>query len=198
MPTPSENLRPLSTRQRFEMLASCILAVMPEYGYSGQVADFVLCQAALETGNFTSDLLLRANNAFGMRIANQRPQPRIGESNGYAVYDTLCESVADYFDRQRAFNIPNTNDPAAYMTATAASGYAEAARYVQAWRAKYDEVQSSDYETAFRLSDAPGDPNAAPLNDDGGSTAGSGLPLIHSSEMLLLLALWGAYEVARS
>lgn len=190
MATPSENIRPLSTRQRFELLASCILAAMPEYGYSGRVADFVLCQAALETGNFTSSLFLRADNAFGMRIAHQRQQLRIGETNGYAVYDTVLIGVADYFDRQQAFGIPNTNDAATYMNATANSGYAEAQRYVQAWREKLDKVDATDYETAFNLSDTPGDPNAAPPTEEPMATA-SGAP------WGLLLGLWAAYEVTK-
>jgi len=169
MATPSENLRPLSTAERFALLADYVLEVMPEYGYTGRVADFAICQAAHETGNFTSDLLLRADNAFGMRIANVRPQPRIGESNGYAVYATLKDSVRDYFARQRAFNIPNTNNAAEYIAATVASGYAEAPSYAQRWQAILDSVAATDYAEAFNLSED------VPPVADGGTGDGGGL-----------------------
>lgn len=177
MPAPSENLRPLSTTERFNLLVNAVVELAPQFGYTGSVVDFAICQAAHETGLFTSDLFLRADNAFGMRIASQRPQPwAIGESNAYAVYDDVAGSVADYFDRQRAFGIPNTDDPDVYMDATVASGYATAGAYKQAWMGLLNAVRASDYGTAFRLSDAPGEPVTA-------SAGGGGLGL------LLLLAL---------
>jgi len=178
-PTPSQNLRPLSTCDRFTLLAADMAAIAAQYGYTGRVPDFALSQAAHETGLFTSDLLLRANNAFGMRIAHQRPQPRIGESNGYAVYDDLRDSIADYFDRQRAFGIPNTNDPAAYIAATVASGYATSPEYAQRWRHFIDLADATDFGTAYRL-DECADTYAPPVQAEAGS---GGLLL------LLLLAL---------
>jgi len=170
--TPSEDLRSLTTGERFALLAAYVLEVMPQYGYSGRVADFVICQAALETGNFRSNLLLRADNAFGMRIAHVRPQPRIGESNGYAVYATLRDSVADYFDRQRAFGIPNTDNADEYIAATVATGYAEATRYAETWRAKLDAVAASDYADAFNLDGVP------TAGDGGTGGAGDGLAIV--------------------
>jgi len=166
-PTPAENIRPLSTAARFDLVAAAIVDLMPAYGYSGPVADFALGQSALETGRFRSDLFLRANNAFGMRVANVRPQNRIGESNGYAVYNTVADSVADYFARQRAFNIPNTNSAAAYIAATVASGYATAEHYGDAWAGLLRDVAESDYGTAFALDGEPGQPEP-----DGGPNIG--------------------------
>jgi hypothetical protein len=182
MPTPSENLRPLSTGERFALLVSYVVEVMPQYGYSGNVINFVLAQAALETDRFRSDLFLRADNAFGMRIASQRPQPRIGESNGYAVYATLRDSVADYFDRQRAFNIPNTDDAAEYINATVASGYAEAGHYDVAWMGLLEDVAATDFATAFRLDDVPGDD--VPVAEAGSDGIGLLLLLLVGYKML--------------
>jgi len=185
--TPSENLRLLSTGERFALLVADVLEVMPQYGYSGRVADFAICQAAHETGLFTSDLLLRADNAFGMRIANVRPQPWvIGESNSYAVYDTLKGSVHDYFDRQRAFNIPNTDNFDEYAAATQASGYATAQHYIEAWKGLLNDVAASDYATAFRLNDVP--PEVDP--GGGGPVAQAG-----TSPLLLLALAYGAYKM---
>ena len=110
-----------------------------------------------------------------MRIASQRPQPWvIGESNAYAVYDDVAGSVADYFDRQRAFGIPNTDNADAYMDATVASGYATAGAYKAAWMGLLNAVRASDYGTAFRLSDVPND---APVTASAGS-GGLGLLLM--------------------
>ncbi len=181
MPTPTENLRSLTTGQRFALLASYVLEVMPEYGYSGRVADFAICQAAHETGFFTSDLLLRADNAFGMRPANVRPQPRIGVDNGYAVYATLRDSVRDYFDRQRAFHIPDTNDPAEYIAATVASGYATAPTYAQRWSAILADVDAQGFAVALNLQ---GVPDGTDTGTDGTAQAGSS-----TGTVLLVLAL---------
>jgi len=190
MPTPTENLRPLTTGERFALLAAYVLEVMPQYGYSGRVADFAICQAAHETGFFTSDLLLRADNAFGMRPANVRPQPRIGVDNGYAVYATLKDSVRDYFDRQRAFHIPNTNDPAEYIAATVASGYATAPTYAERWAAILANVDATDYATALNLHGVPDGTGTDP-GTDGTAQAGT-------TPGTLLLVLLVAYALSQA
>lgn len=184
--TPSENLRPLSTRQRFLLLVDALVTLAPQWGYGGSVPTFAICQSALETQLFTSDLLLRADNAFGMRIASQRPQPWvIGVSNNYAVYDDIKGSVSDYYDRQRAKGIPSTDNPHVYMDATVASGYATASNYKGAWMELFERVTETDFETAFRLSDTPSDPG-------GPVQAGSG-----GNAVVLLLALWAGYEMTK-
>lgn len=156
MATPTENLRPLTTGERFTLLAAAVVAQSPRFGYTGRVVDFAICQAAHETGLFTSDLFLRADNAFGMRIASQRPQPwAIGESNAYAVYADVAGSVADYFDRQRAMGIPDTNDPDVYMDATVGSGYATAGAYKQAWMGLLRQVEAHGFGEAFHLTGIP-------------------------------------------
>lgn len=170
MPTPTENLRPLSTGERFALLAADVLEIMPRYGYTGQVADFAICQAAHETALFTSDLMLRADNFFGMRIANQRPQPWIiGVSNDYAVYADVTGSVCDYFDRQRHMGIPNTDDADVYMDATVGSGYATAGAYKAAWMGLLRQVRATDYATAFRLT---GIPDGLDVASNGGDSWG--------------------------
>lgn len=181
MPVPTENLRPLSTGERFTLLVADIIEVMPNYGYSGRVADFAICQAAHETGLFTSDLLLRADNAFGMRPASQRPQPwRIDVSNGYAVYADLNGSVNDYFDRQRAFGIPNTDNADLYIQETVASGYATAGAYAQAWRGLLNRVEADGFASAFGLE---------------GIQQGNDAAAAASTSLLPLLLAFGVYKM---
>lgn len=62
--------------------------------------EIVLKQAKLETGNFKSELFLKAHNLFGMKIAKIRPRLQRGNykigSETYAKYNTWQESVLDY------------------------------------------------------------------------------------------------------
>jgi len=60
------------------------------------LAPFIIAQAQVETGDFTSRLYKEANNLFGMRCAKVRPQKRVACFNNYAVYGTKEESVKDY------------------------------------------------------------------------------------------------------
>lgn len=61
-----------------------------------EYAGIVIRQAMLETGNFTSDIFLTANNCFGMRLAKTRPSSAIGEYNYHAIYWHWYDSVRDY------------------------------------------------------------------------------------------------------
>lgn len=56
---------------------------------------YVFAQWQFESANFKSDLVRRASNASGMRIASRRPQVRDGESNNYAVYKDLKQCAED-------------------------------------------------------------------------------------------------------
>lgn len=68
------------------------------------LTNFVFAQWQFESANFTSSLYIRANNASGMRIANQRKQKRTGETNGYAEYkdwQQCAEDLVLWFDARR-------------------------------------------------------------------------------------------------
>jgi len=58
--------------------------------------DIVFAQAVLESGSFTSRLTKENNNIFGMRRPTKRPTTSVGESHGYAVYESWRESIEDY------------------------------------------------------------------------------------------------------
>lgn len=64
--------------------------------------DIAYRQALMESG-FSSNLLKKANNLFGMRVAHSRPTTAKGEYNGFAKYDSWMESVQDYALYQAAY-----------------------------------------------------------------------------------------------
>ena len=107
--------------------------------YAGTVDPYlVLAQSALETGNFTSALFVDHKNAFGMRPRVSTPHFEAYVAPGnYAGYDTVEDSVADYWARQYRFGIVGTTSPLTYALATKASGYATATDYVPAWLNAY-------------------------------------------------------------
>lgn len=134
---PAENLATWSPDEIRTGLFAAIVGRQAEFGFSNVDPMLILSQAQHETGNFRSDLLLSTDNAFGMKFPRVRQTTAVGEDNGYAVYDTLADSVTDYLMRQRNFNIPNTADPVAYIEATVASGYAGDPDYGEKWAAVY-------------------------------------------------------------
>lgn len=73
-----------------EALKSYLLEVNVKY------PDIVLAQAKLESGNFKSELFLKHNNMFGMRIAKQRPTLAKDKGTSYASYYHWKSSVLDY------------------------------------------------------------------------------------------------------
>ena len=65
--------------------------------------DIVFAQAKLESGNFKSDLFINHNNAFGMKIAKQRPTLNTNKHAVYASYDDWIHSIYDYAFFQSRF-----------------------------------------------------------------------------------------------
>ena len=59
-------------------------------------ADYIVRQAILETGNFTSAIFLENNNLLGMKHPRVRPTTSLGTNRGHAVYHHWTESVEDY------------------------------------------------------------------------------------------------------
>jgi len=63
----------------------------------------VYAQAVLESGSFTSKLFKENNNAFGMKVATQRPTTNKGAENGYAYYNNYFDCIVDYAFYQSKF-----------------------------------------------------------------------------------------------
>lgn len=58
-------------------------------------AALLTAQAAFETDNFTSAVLVNNNNAFGMRQPQVRDTTSLGDKGGYASYATIDDSIKD-------------------------------------------------------------------------------------------------------
>lgn len=58
-------------------------------------AALLTAQAAFETGEFTSEILVGNNNAFGMRQPKVRDTTSLGDKNGYASYASIDDSIRD-------------------------------------------------------------------------------------------------------
>ncbi|MCH9735998.1 MAG: glucosaminidase domain-containing protein [Actinomycetia bacterium] len=92
-------------------------------GYSKVPTALIIAQAQLESGNFSSNIFKENHNLFGMKLPSRRPTMAIGENRGFAVYPSWMDSVVDYFLRQQAFGISNTEYVQEYMAQTVSSGY---------------------------------------------------------------------------
>lgn len=114
-------------------LVAALRDLAPVYGFDRVPLGLFLAQSALETGWWSSRVYRYGRNAFGLRLARVRPTPAVGEFERHARYLSLTDSARDYLDRQRAYRIPNTSDPSAYVAATVRSGYATASRYGASW-----------------------------------------------------------------
>lgn len=62
-----------------------------------EVAEFIACQSAVESGYGTSTLALEDSNIFGMKMPNLRLTSAFDKNvNGFAVYDDIYLSIIDY------------------------------------------------------------------------------------------------------
>lgn len=72
------------------------LAFRLNLGRYKKLSSFVEAQAKHETGNFSSEVFKRANNAFGMKNASVRDQlGKEVENDVYRHYKSLTESIKD-------------------------------------------------------------------------------------------------------
>lgn len=82
---------PMGIKSRVVILFSKYRALMP----------YIIAQAKLESGNFTSKVFKTDNNYFGMKLPVKRPTVAAGpgllspEGNHYAHYDSESDSVTD-------------------------------------------------------------------------------------------------------
>jgi len=70
-------------------------SMVKSLGLGTNLTKLITAQAAHETGGFTSSIYRNNNNAFGMKYAGQNTAR--GEKNGYAYYNTVYESIQDYY-----------------------------------------------------------------------------------------------------
>jgi hypothetical protein len=104
--------------------------------YAGvKYQDIVLLQSQLETGHYTSDIFLNANNLFGMKYPSHRPTVASGTYKGHAKYAHWSDSVIDYVMWQewylsRGYRIGEGYDNDFYLVVLRCIPYAEDPRYI--------------------------------------------------------------------
>lgn len=130
----------MTPTNRAALILEAATDLRDQYGFGLVDPNLVLAQSAHETGGFDSSLVVETNNAFGLKFPAQRQTTATGHTaNNYGIFNSLADSVADYYMRQRNFHIPNTADAQTYVDATFSSGYAEDPSYKQKWLRTYYE-----------------------------------------------------------
>lgn len=100
----------------------------------------IFAQFAHETGDFTSNIFLNANNVAGMKASVKRKNHN-GEYSGHASYDSIWLSIVDYIERQKQFGVLPSSDALNYYTDTQLTGYAEDKSYITKCMGVYDQVK---------------------------------------------------------
>lgn len=112
-----------------ELLVKCL-------EYEGvKFPDIVLLQSRLETGFYSSDIFLNANNLFGMKYPSRRPTVATGTYKEHAKYDHWSDSVVDYvlwqeYYQSRGYMIEEGGDNDSYLVFLKCIPYAQDPRYI--------------------------------------------------------------------
>jgi len=112
-----------------ELLIKCL-------EYEGvKYPDIVLLQSRLETGFYSSDIFLNANNLFGMRYPRRRPTVATGTYKEHAKYAHWSDSVIDYvlwqeYYQSRGYRIEDGGDNDSYLVFLKCIPYAQDPRYI--------------------------------------------------------------------
>ena len=97
--------------------------------------EIVILQSRLETGYYTSDIFLNANNLFGMRYPGRRPTDATGIYKEHAQYAHWSDSVIDYalwqkYYLSRGYRLEDEIDSDFYLVFLNSIPYAEDPRYI--------------------------------------------------------------------
>jgi len=112
-----------------ELLIKCL-------DYEGvKYKEIVLLQSRLETGFYSSDIFLNANNLFGMRYPTHRPTVATGTYKEHASYAHWSDSVIDYvlwqeYYLSRGYRIAGGDDNDFYLVFLKCIPYAQDPRYI--------------------------------------------------------------------
>lgn len=86
----------------------------------------IIAQAKVESANFTSNLFITQNNAFGMKNAKIRDTTGFPvKGTDFAFYDNLTDSIYDLILWFRSTNFPIVSDVHTYVRKLKERGYFE-------------------------------------------------------------------------
>lgn len=77
--------------------ADIIINVVQDLGGRESLGKMLAAKAFVETGRFTSSVYENNNNAFGMKCPRTRETLMVRCKNNYAYFNSLRDSVRDYF-----------------------------------------------------------------------------------------------------
>lgn len=106
-----------------------VVQVLRDSGLSREMQRVILAQAKHESGDFTNSLTRKHNNLFGMLHPRSRPTLSLDGSawaegrKGYARYESLEASVADYLLYKKFVNAEDKPDAKAYIYQLKRLGY---------------------------------------------------------------------------
>lgn len=90
--------------------------------------ELIVAQAKLESGNYTSNIFLNANNPFGMTVVSKRETTQIGEYHGFGAYNHWMDACVDriHWDNDMFSKKPHREDYVAFL-----SNYASDSLYIE-------------------------------------------------------------------
>jgi flagellum-specific peptidoglycan hydrolase FlgJ len=127
-----QNLLPILMKHLLLLIPLNFYAITESevYSYMKKVgiqhAEIVMCQAKLESANFTSHIFLENNNLLGMKEAKRRSTTAVGTKNNHAYYYRWQLCVIDYLRYQRRFYDGKED----YYEFLLRMGYAESKSYI--------------------------------------------------------------------
>lgn len=99
----------------------------------------IYAQAYHETGDFKSKIYRENHNLFGMKLAKKRYTTAIGVNREHAVYKSEIDSIIDFFERQKDFNLKYTTR-SNYYNFLIRTKYAEDTKYINKLENIYNKI----------------------------------------------------------
>lgn len=125
-------------REKVKQIAS-------KYGYPADIANVIYAQALLESAKFESNIYKENNNPFGLKQPKIRKTTAKGSNRGHATFNSVSESITDYFLRQTNFRVTYQNDEQ-YINDTFNSKYAEDQKYKTKWLTLLVQVEQKAFD----------------------------------------------------
>lgn len=125
--------------ENFNQIASTIFLIKG----SKEVAQFVMAQSLLETGNYKSAVYKENNNLFGMKLAKTRLTTAEGENKGFARYVNTATSLIDYtlWLTYNAFTQDTLKDLDKFKLRLINSGYCPQKDYIKRIEQIYNQIE---------------------------------------------------------
>lgn len=126
---PSKILNRLTKMLTIKSVAFDIYQILISSGFDKLTAEYITAQAAHETGNFTSELFNKHNNAFGFKYyehQNLKVVPIQAKEGVFASYQSIKDSVSDYIANYKYWNYEHKTELINFVKQLKEKNYFEA------------------------------------------------------------------------